>query len=76
MEIMKVENEAPISKNETAIERLQAAIERLRTDIEKNADSMRKQSDSGVMKIMVGLGIATVFLIGLIAYVGLFAGGA
>ena len=76
MKTMKAENEASLSKNETAIERLQAAIERLRADMERNANSMREKSDSDMMKIMVGLGIATAFLGGVIAYVGLFAGGA
>ena len=69
MKTTKDENEAFLSKNETAIERLQTAIEGLRTDMEKNANSI-------IMKIMFGLGIATAFLVGVIAYVGLFASGA
>ena len=66
---MRDENKASLARNETAIERLQKAIEGLRTDMEKNANSI-------IMKTMVGLGIATAFLGGVIAYVGLFTGGA
>ena len=72
MKTMKAENEAAISKNHAAATDALAmnsnAIERLRADMERGLSTTAN-------KIMVAMGVGFAFLGGVIAYVGLFAGG-